>query len=78
MVAVIHFSKGFNRVLNYNEQKVAERVAVCLEAGNYPKNVDDLTINQKLKRLENQAALNDRTKVNGVHISLNFDPSEQF
>jgi len=77
MVAVIHFSKGFNRVLNYNEQKVSEQVAVCLDAVNYPKNVADLSLNQKLKRLQNQAALNERTTVNSVHISLNFDPSEQ-
>jgi Relaxase/Mobilisation nuclease domain len=78
MVAVIHSAKGFHRVLNYNEQKVTEQVAVCLEAANYPKKTESLTFTQKLKRLENQAALNERTKVNGVHISLNFDPSEQF
>lgn len=58
--------------------KVTEQVAVCLEAENYPKSAADLTFNQKLKRLENQAALNDRAQVNCVHISLNFDPSEQF
>lgn len=78
MVAVIHFSKGFHRVLNYNEDKVNEQVATCLQAANYPKKAEDLTFNQRLKRLENQAALNQRTTVNGVHISLNFDPSEQF
>ena len=78
MVAVIHFAKGFNRVLNYNEQKVSEQGAVCLDALNYPKKAADLTFTQKLKRLENLAALNERTTVNAVHISLNFDPSEKF
>jgi len=77
MVAVIHVSKRFQNVLNYNEKKVSEQVAACLEAANYPKNVTDLSFSQKLKRLENQASLNERTKVNCVHISLNFDPSEQ-
>lgn len=77
MVAVIHFSKRFHNVLNYNEKKVTEQVAVCMEAANYPKNAADLSFNQKLKRLENQARLNERTTVNCVHISLNFDPSEQ-
>ncbi|MFB9840866.1 relaxase/mobilization nuclease domain-containing protein [Mucilaginibacter ginsenosidivorans] len=77
MVAVIHVSRRFHNVLNYNEKKVREQVAVCLEAANYPKNAADLSFNQKLKRLENQASLNERTIVNCVHISLNFDPSEQ-
>ncbi|MFD0830817.1 relaxase/mobilization nuclease domain-containing protein [Mucilaginibacter boryungensis] len=63
--------------MNYNEQKVAEGVAVCLEAVNYPKTADQLSFNQKLKRFEKQAALNENTKVNCVHISLNFDPSER-
>lgn len=78
MVAVIHSGKGFNRVLHYNEQKVNEQVAVCLEAANYPKNAADLTFNQKLRRLEMLAELNEKTKVNCLHVSLNFDPSEKF
>jgi len=78
MVAVMHFSKGFHRVMNYNEMKIAEQAAVCLEAANYPKIASELTFTQKLKRLEKLAALNDKTKVNGVHISLNFDPTEKF
>jgi hypothetical protein len=78
MVAVIHHTKGFHNVLNYNENKVNEQVAVCLEAANYAKKTEQLTFTQKLKRLENQAALNERTTVNCVHISLNFDPTEQF
>jgi len=78
MVAVIHASSSLRNALNYNEQKVKERVATCLAAVNYPKDVQDLTFNQKLVRLQNQADLNIKTKVNSVHISLNFDPSEKF
>lgn len=77
MVAVIHSSKGFKRVLHYNEEKVNEQVAVCLEAANYPKKADDLTIVQKLRRFEKLAELNEWTKSNCLHISLNFDPSEK-
>lgn len=77
MVAVIHASSSLRNALNYNEQKVKERVATCLAAVNYPKDVQDLTFNQKLVRLQNQADLNIKTKVNSVHISLNFDPSEK-
>ena len=77
MVAVIHASSSLRNALNYNEQKVKEQVATCLAAVNYPKDVQDLTFNQKLVRLQNQADLNIKTKVNSVHISLNFDPSEK-
>jgi len=76
MVSVIHSSSSLRNVLNYNEQKVNEGVAECLEAAYYLKEADKLTFNQKLLRLKNQASLNTRTKVNTVHISLNFDPSE--
>ncbi len=77
MVAVIHASSSLRNALNYNEQKVKEQVATCLAAVHYPKDVEDLNFYQKLNRLQNQAALNVRTKVNSVHISLNFDPSEK-
>ncbi len=77
MVAVIHSSTGFRRAVHYNEIKVDEQKARCLAAVNYPKDADDLTFSQKINRLQHQAKLNERTKVNCVHISLNFDPSEK-
>src|SRR6478672_1617327 len=77
MVAVIHASSSLRSAMNYNEQKVKEQAATCLAAGHYPKDVEDLSFNQKLNRLQNQADLNIKTKVNSVHISLNFDPSEK-
>ncbi len=76
MVAVVHQSKSLSTVLNYNEQKVKQGKAVCLAAKNYPKEADNLNFYQRLNRLRKQAALNERTRVNAVHISLNFDVSE--
>ena len=76
MVAVIHASSSLRNALNYNEQKVKEQVATCLAAVNYPKDVEDLTFYQKLNRLQNQADLNIKTKINSVHISLNFEKHE--
>ncbi|KAA0993393.1 relaxase/mobilization nuclease domain-containing protein [Dyadobacter aurulentus] len=76
MVAVIHTSSSLRAVLMYNERKVGEEQAVCLAAENYPKEATDLTFDQKLNLLQKLASLNLRTKVNSVHISLNFDPSE--
>ena len=77
MVAVIHTSANLRATLTYNEKKVQAEQAVCLMAENYPKAAADLTPQQKLNLLQRQADLNLRTKVNSVHISLNFDPSER-
>jgi hypothetical protein len=77
MVAVIHSSSSLRNILNYNEQKVKQGLATCLEAAGYPKDAADLNFYQKLSRLEKLTELNQQTKVNSVHISLNFDPSEQ-
>lgn len=77
MVAVIKTGHSILRLLNYNENKVKEDLAVFLKAQNYPINDDRLTFQQKLNRLKNQAALNENVTRNSMHISLNFDPSEQ-
>jgi len=77
MVAVIHQSTSLRNILNYNEQKGKAGLAVCLEAGFYPVDAADLNFHQKLRRLEILTELNQRTKYNSVHISLNFDPSEK-
>lgn len=77
MVAVIHTSGNLRAAITYNEKKVQAEQAVCLMAENYPKAVADLSFKQRLNLLQRQADLNLRTKVNSVHISLNFDPSEQ-
>lgn len=74
---MIHQSTSLRNILNYNEQKVKAGLAVCLEAGFYPVDAADLNFHQKLRRLEMLTELNQRTKYNSVHISLNFDPSEK-
>lgn len=77
MVAVIHQSASLHRAMNYNHHKEVQGKATCILAINYPKDPDEMSFYQKLHRLTNQAALNQRTKVNSVHISLNFSPSEK-
>jgi hypothetical protein len=77
MVAVIKTGTSIRRTLNYNEQKVKEGMAECIAAVNYPKDVSQLSLSNKLNRLVNQAALNENVSRNSVHISLNFDPSEK-
>lgn len=77
MVAVIHTSTRLRSVLLYNENKLERGQAECISAFHYPKDAESLSFDQKLNRIQRQLALNKRTKVNTLHISLNFDPSEK-
>jgi hypothetical protein len=56
--------------------KVRAGVAECILAANYSKDLEDLTITNKLDRLVHRAALNENVIRNSVHISLNFAASE--
>jgi hypothetical protein len=76
MVAVIKTSTSVQRILNYNEMKVKEGKAECISAINFPLELDRLNFTLKLNRFIKQASLNENVKRNAVHISLNFDPSE--
>jgi len=77
MVAKLDTGPSIRRVLFYNQNKVDQGVATCIGAENYPKDHDQLTADQKLNRLLNQAALNQNVRRNAIHASLNFHPSEQ-
>jgi hypothetical protein len=78
MVAVIKTGHSIHRIFNYNENKVKEGVAECISAANYPSDADTLSLKSKLNRLLNQAALNTNVSRNSVHVSLNFDPAENY
>jgi len=78
MVARIIRGSHLSRALNYNEQKVKHGAAECINAGGYPKVLDQLSFYDKLHRLELQAALNERITANSVHISLNFADADKF
>lgn len=77
MVAIIKTGNSLRRTFYYNENKITEGVAECILAANYPADADDLSENQRLNMLLKLAALNENVTRNSVHISLNFDPSEQ-
>lgn len=78
MVAVVNTSPSLHRVFNYNENKVKEGVATCIAAVNYPKDLQDLTLTNKINRLLNAVSLRKSVRRNAIHISLNFHPSESF
>ena len=72
MVAVIHAGVSLRRAVNYNEEKVQRGGAELIEAGYYLKGADQLSFHEKFSRLQDLMNLNDRVKVNTLHISLNF------
>jgi hypothetical protein len=76
MVAIIKTGHSVHNIFNYNENKVKQGVAECIGEGNYPVDVDKMNGTMKLNRFLKQISLNDNVKRNSVHISLNFDPSE--
>lgn len=76
MVAIIKVGSSIHRIFNYNENKIKEGVAACIGAENYPVDVEKMSIKMKINRLLNQMKLNENVKRNSIHISLNFDVSE--
>jgi hypothetical protein len=78
MVAIIKTGYAIQKVFYYNENKVKENVAECIGAGNYPIDVDKMSLTVKLNRFLKLLELNENVKRNSVHISINFDPSENY
>ena len=76
MVAIIKTGHSVHRIFNYNENKVKEGIALCIGAGNYPIDVEKMSLKIKLNRLLKQTALNENVSRKSVHISLNFDVRE--
>lgn len=77
MVAVIKSSASIKNVLQYNENKLKQKIAQLIHSMNYGKDTDQLGFTDKIGTLQKLVSLNERTKLNAVHISLNFDPSEK-
>ena len=77
MVAIIRASGSLRNVLHYNENKLKQNNAELIHSMNYGKDTEKLGFTDKIKTLEKLTSLNERTKLNGVHVTLNFDPSEK-
>lgn len=77
MVAIIKTGTSLRSAFYYNENKLKEGVAECIMAGNYPDEAANLSEQERLNMLVKLAALNTNVTRNSVHISLNFDPTEQ-
>lgn len=70
-------SRDVRQTLLYNEQKLEEDQARFLGAFNYWQEIDRLTFDDKLHRLQEQMVLNERSQAKIVHLSLNFHPNDQ-
>lgn len=77
MVAVVNPSKSLRNALHYNENKVKEGQAKLIHAAHYAKDIERLGFTDKFGRLQKLNELNDGVDFNTLHISLNFDVSEQ-
>lgn len=77
MVAIIKSSAAIRRPFHYNENKLKDGDAVLLSAVNYPGNSVEQSPENRLNYLLKMTALNKKTKVNSIHISLNFAPNEK-
>ena len=78
MVAKVISGKDIKGALNYNEVKVTDGKAALIHASGFMKDTRALSFYDKLHRFTALHELNERATTNTFHISLNFDPSENF
>ncbi|WP_179091012.1 relaxase/mobilization nuclease domain-containing protein [[Flexibacter] sp. ATCC 35208] len=65
-----------SRLLNYNEKKVKEGVATCIDAVGFGLGPEKLNFRQKLFRFTDIMERNPIADTNSIHISINFPPGE--
>lgn len=77
MVARIKSGKTIRGVLNYNENKVKDGTASCIDAVGFGCTSEELSFKNKLFRFTELTTRNNIAKTTAIHISLNFHPDEQ-
>lgn len=77
MVAVIKISKSLRNVIHYNENKIEKKVAKLIHSEGFAKDTERLTMNDKIKTFEKRNSLNEASKANMAHISLNFHADDK-
>lgn len=76
MIARITTPASMLQTLNYNEHKVRRGVAQCIAENHFPYSVHAMNFYDKYNWFKNRNELNSRATTQTLHISLNFDPSE--
>ena len=77
MVARIASGRSIRGILVYNEDKVEKGKAEVVLASGFATEIDKLNFHQRLFRFEQLTMLNARSKVNSMHISLNFHADDK-
>lgn len=76
MFSKIEYSKDLGQSIEYNEQKQAQGEAEFLHAGNFIKDSEILSKEEKIQWLERLTSLNERVIVNTIHLSINFSTKD--
>lgn len=76
MYPKIDSSSDCHHSIYYNENKVKKETALFLYAANFIKDAHQLTLEDKLQRFDYLNVLNPRSWKNTMHISLNFNLSD--
>lgn len=77
MVAKIISGKSIRGILHYNEDKVEQKQAKLILSSGFATDITDLSLAQKTQRFESRTMLNQKTKTNALHITLNFDAQDR-
>jgi hypothetical protein len=77
MVTIIGSGEVIRGAISYNENKVKDGYAQLLAAVKYPKDAAELSFKEKLNVLQRQADLRPSVEHKCVHISVNFDSSDE-
>ncbi|MBN9383539.1 MAG: relaxase/mobilization nuclease domain-containing protein [Chitinophagaceae bacterium] len=77
MFAKIGRGQEIAETLEYNEEKLEAAQAKCLWAGNFAKDVEDLSREDKRYHFTRLISLNENVHKPVLHISLNFHPTDK-
>lgn len=76
MVVKIKTGKSARGAINYNEQKVQSGNAELILASRFGGDIGLMGISEKIRRFNKITSLNEKSKTNTLHLSLNF-PSDE-
>ena len=77
MYAKIERGQAIAKTLKYNEQKIEAGQAKCLKAGNFVKDLEYLSRDDKRYHFTRLISLNENVRKPVLHISLNFHPTDK-
>lgn len=77
MFAKIRHNKKIRNTLYYHEKKERQRLAECLTAVNFVKDLEHLTHKDMLHHFQQLTSLHETITHNGLHVSLSFHPTDK-